>query len=113
MNDDDLFELLEMLSGCEDDIKDLVIGLETKDIKAKGFKLIISIINAVTGKNKDKIIGFLAGLIGKTLEEYKKMPLGTTVLLVMELKDNEDIKKFVDIVKNMISKSEESIETSI
>lgn len=103
LTDDDLFNVMEIANGCSEELKELFTGVDIKDIEARGTKIIFSILGAVTGKNKDKIREFLASLIGKTLEEYKKMPLGTTIELVMELKSNEDIKKFVATVVNMAS----------
>lgn len=116
LTDDDLFNVLEITNDCSLEIKDLFMGLDIKSIKSieeNGAKIFFSLLRVVTGTNKDKIRGFLASLIGKTLEEYKKMPLGTTVELVMELKDNEDIKKFIATVINMVSTPESSTETGI
>lgn len=113
LTDDDLFNVMEIASECSEELKSLLTGLDTKDVKAQGFKFITAILGAVTGKNKDKIRGFLASLIGKDLEDYKKMPLGTTLELVMELKENEDIKKFIATLSSMITIPENSTETSI
>jgi len=105
LTDDDLFTVMELFTLCTQKAQDQILQLTQGKGNASelGIKLFMTIFIALTGPEKDKVRGFFASLIGSDLATYKKMPFTTTVDLIKELKDCEDVKKLLATVSGIFS----------
>ena len=106
LTDEDLFTVVGIVSRGGEQVKDELMELRAKgnvNNQQAGISVMMSLMKVLTGEQKEEIREWFADLIGVSLEEYKDKPIWTTPQVIKGLSEKDDIKKFIDIVSNMVS----------